>query len=171
MCLRDVPYIDVTFGSQPEFNGHAATVRFIDLDGNVVGTHNATFQAGTTVRFLYPGASVDANGNPTDWPGWLFDGDEWVTDPSDARLREGLTVVVDVNPTATGTVAYPPATPACAADPPQTPGGSSGGSSIAIVEWIAVGDRQQRDALIPLAVALVGSGLFVLFVRRRLADT
>ena len=121
MCLRDAPYIEVTFGNQPQFNGRPATVTFIDLDGNAVGTETATYQAGTTVRFVYPGASVDAAGNPVDWPGWMFDGDEWVVDPSDARLRDGLTVVIEVNPTATATVSYPPATAACANPPHGRP--------------------------------------------------
>jgi LPXTG-motif cell wall-anchored protein len=121
VCLRDAPYVDVTFGDQPEFNGHTATVTFIDLDGNVVETHTTTFQAGETRRFVYPGAEVDANGNPVDWPGWVWDGDEWVIDPTDARLRDGLTVRVDVNPTATGAVTYPPATPDCDASPPDNP--------------------------------------------------
>jgi hypothetical protein len=121
VCLRDAPYIEVTFGDQPQFNGFPATVTFIDINGVVVGTETATFQAGATVRFVYPGASVDAAGNPLDWPGWVFDGDEWVVDPTDAYLREGLTVVVEVNPTASDTVSYPPATPSCTADPPTTP--------------------------------------------------
>ena len=69
---------------------------------------------------MSPGASVDAAGNATDWPGWRFDGDDWVLDPSDSYLREGLTVRVEVNPTATGQVAYPPATSACAS--PTTSG-------------------------------------------------
>ncbi len=89
-----------------------ATVTFVDLDGNVVGTETATYQAGATVRFVYPGATVDAAGNAVDWPGWMFDGDVWVHDPSDAHLRDGLTVVVEVNPTATGSVSYPDATAA-----------------------------------------------------------
>jgi hypothetical protein len=121
VCLRDAPFIEVTFGDQPEFNGMTATVTFIDINGVVVGTETATFQAGATVRFVYPGASVDAAGNPLDWPGWVFDGDEWVVDPTDAYLRVGLTVVVEVNPTASDTVSYPPATPSCTADPPTTP--------------------------------------------------
>ena len=118
ICLRDAPYIDVTFGDQPVFDGRPATVTFVDLNGDVVATHTATFQSNTTVRFVYPGASVDAAGNPTDWPGWVFDGDEWVIDPTDAFLRDGLTVVVEVNPTASDTVSYPPATPSCSANPP-----------------------------------------------------
>ena len=88
VCLRDAPYIDVTFGNQPQFNGFTATVTFIANNGQVVGTETATYQAGATVRFVYPGASVDAAGNPLDWPGWVFDGDEWVVDPTDAFLRE-----------------------------------------------------------------------------------
>jgi hypothetical protein len=159
VCLRDAPYIDVTFGSQPEFNGMVATVTFIDLDGNVVATHTTTYQAGTTVRFVYPGASVDANGNPIDWPGWVFDGDEWVRDPSDARLRDGLTVVVEVNPTATGSVAYPPATPACAADPPTGPDPALSLTGANLMPWI------------PVALGLMVGGLLVLLMRRRFATT
>jgi hypothetical protein len=41
----------------------------------------------------------------------------WVHDPSDARLRDGLTVVVEVNPTARGAVSYPDATAGCADAP------------------------------------------------------
>ena len=71
VCQSDAPYIDVTFGDQPQFNGRTATVTFIDLDGNVVGTETATMRP-ATVRFVYPGATVDASGNPLDWPGWMY---------------------------------------------------------------------------------------------------
>ncbi len=110
----------MTFGNQPQFNGQPATVTFIDINGTVVGTHTATYTANGSVRFVYPGASVDAAGNPTDWPGWVFDGDEWVPDPTDNHLRSGLTVRIEVNPTATGQVSYPPATSTCA-NPPGSP--------------------------------------------------
>jgi LPXTG-motif cell wall-anchored protein len=114
VCVNDAPFVRVTFGNQPEFNGRPATVTFIDINGVTVATHSATYTAGGSLTFVYPGASVDAAGNPTDWPGWVFDGDEWVPDPTDSYLRDGLTVRVDVNPTATGQVSYPPATSACA---------------------------------------------------------
>jgi hypothetical protein len=117
VCLRDAPYIEVTFGDQPQFDGRTATVSFTDLDGNVVGTETATYAAGATVRFVYPGATVDAAGNAVDWPGWMYDGSVWVHDPSDAHLREGLTVVVEVNPTARGSVSYPDAAAGCADAP------------------------------------------------------
>ena len=63
VCLEDAPYIEVTFGDQPQFDGRTATVTFVDLDGNVVGTETAAYEAGATVRFVYPGATVDAAGN------------------------------------------------------------------------------------------------------------
>ncbi|HTH05174.1 MAG TPA: DUF11 domain-containing protein, partial [Ilumatobacteraceae bacterium] len=81
------------------------------LDGNFVESVNVTALQG---RVIFPGAEVDAQGNAIDWPGWKFENGLWVTDPSDARLRDGLKVVVEVNPTAEGTVTYPPATAVCA---------------------------------------------------------
>jgi hypothetical protein len=138
----------VTFGDQAQFNGHTATVTFLDLDGNVVETHTTTFQAGETRRFVYPGAEVDANGNPVDWPGWIWDGDEWVIDPTDARLRDGLTVRVEVNPTATGTVTYPPATPDCDASPPGPPSSS----------LPATGTGSSRMTVVAAAPVVIGLG-------------
>lgn len=114
VCQRDAPYIELTFGGDASFNSRPATVTFTDANGIVVATHTATFQDGATVRFVYPGASVDATGNATDWPGWSFNGTEWVPDPSDDHLRDGLSVLVEVNPEARGMVSYPDATAACA---------------------------------------------------------
>jgi hypothetical protein len=90
VCLRDAPYIEVTFGNQPEFNGRPAAITFIDLDGSSVGTDTATYQAGSTVRFVYPGASVDGAGNPTDWPGWMLVDGHWVVDPPDGNRNGEL---------------------------------------------------------------------------------
>jgi hypothetical protein len=79
-----------------------------------------TYQANETITLLYPGASIDpATGEATDWPGWMLNPDGfWVLDPSDARYRDGITVVAEINPTATTTITYPPSTAACA-----SPGG------------------------------------------------
>jgi hypothetical protein len=90
------------------------------LDGDFVEVHEVTYQAGGTVTLLYPGASVDAAGNATDWPGWMLNADGfWVLDPSDAEFRDGLTITAEINPTATTTISYPPATAAC--DSPAGP--------------------------------------------------
>ena len=116
-CVNNAPYItyDITpFGFTPS---GGATLTFYDLDGNLV---DSTHVADLTGRVLYPGAQVDAAGIATDWPGWKFENGQWVVDPTDAHLRDGLRVVVEVNPTSEGTVSYPPVTSACA-DPAQAP--------------------------------------------------
>lgn len=129
VCVADAPYVQyavlpigftfdgtatLTFTS-PSSPGFSETVNVTSLRGQV----------------LYPGASVDANGNPTDWPGWRFDEEEqlWVEDPSDAFLRTDLYVTIEVNPSATAKVEYPPSTASCA-DPenPRNSGGGGGGT-------------------------------------------
>jgi hypothetical protein len=119
-CINDVPYIQITTGNQPQLNGMTATLQFIDVNGNLVETQTAVYQSNTTYHFLYPGAAVDpVTGEATDWPGWvqLPDG-RWTEDPTDSFLRDGLHVIIDVNPHAEADVSYPPATSACASPPP-----------------------------------------------------
>jgi hypothetical protein len=84
-------------------------------------------------RMLWPGASVEASGTdpvdpldpatyaPTGWPGWEFVDDEWVevTPGNYGWTRDGVEVLIEVNPQATVTVNYPPMTPICAAEPPE----------------------------------------------------
>lgn len=115
-CIRDAPYINYTIvavGFVPDSPSATLVVR--DRNGAVVDTFTTTSLSG---RFVYPGASVDAQGNATDWPGWTTaDDGSWVPDPSDAHLREGVTVEVTVNPTATAAVSYPAAGAPCANPP------------------------------------------------------
>ena len=128
VCHLDAPYIEVTLGGDAVFNGRAGTITLLDVNGTQVAQHTITFQTGQTLRFLYPGATVDAAGNGTDWPGWDFVDGQWVPDASDAVLRQGLTVVLAVNPTDTATVRYPGATEGCtkpeqvSSNGPETPG-------------------------------------------------
>ena len=125
VCVADAPFVELTFGNQSAFNGHTGTITFVDLDGNVIETHAVTYQANTTVRLVYPGAAVDpVTGEALDWPGWMLNEDGfWVLDPSDARFRDGLTIVAEINPTATTTISYPPETAACnSPDGPFPPG-------------------------------------------------
>jgi LPXTG-motif cell wall-anchored protein len=120
-CVRDAPFVSYTIvpvGFTPD--PVQATLVITAKNGTVIDTRTVTSLSG---RFIWPGASVDAAGNATDWPGWkrADDGVSWIPDPSDAFLREGLTITVTVNPTATATVSYPPATSACANPPGGTP--------------------------------------------------
>ena len=126
-CIRDAPFVKYTIvpvGFTPV--GSGATL--------VVSTANGTFTETLQVsnlsgQFIWPGASVDAAGNATDWPGWMLaeDGESWIPDPSDAFVREGLSIAVTLDPPGTATLTYPtataavsyvPATSVCA-NPPQ----------------------------------------------------
>ena len=74
-------------------------------------------------QMLWPGASVDASGKPTGWPGWTQRADgTWVEDPAAPfyELRGKAIVEIRINPTGAATAVYPPATPNCDARPPVT---------------------------------------------------
>ncbi len=122
-CIGDAPFIRYTIvpkGFTPATS--EATLAIKDRNGNLVETQTVDSFSGT---ILWPGATVDAAGNATDWPGWTLadDGTSWIPDPSDSFLREGLfiEVTVDPAPTAIATVAYPPNTSPCANPPDGTP--------------------------------------------------
>lgn len=127
VCIGDAPYIEIRMGNQAQYNGMTVTATFTSqVTGAVVQVSTFPYQANTSIFVIYPGASVNAAGEPTDWPGWRFEESTqlWVPDPTDDYLREGLDVLAEVNPSATGQVEYPPATSACASPenpPPGTP--------------------------------------------------
>ncbi|WP_395243785.1 VWA domain-containing protein [Agromyces sp. MMS24-K17] len=83
-----------------------------------------------TGRQLWPGAAIDADGNPIDWPGWtLLPDGTWILDP-DAPfydLREDAVVEIRVNPSSAEVTAYPPPTPDCNAAPRNTTATANGG--------------------------------------------
>lgn len=84
-----------------------------------VGWTNGTEIEG---EILWPGAAVDADGNPIAWPGWteLPDG-TWILDPDAPfyNLRGEAVMEIRINPSSAAVLVYPPATPNCAAQPPQ----------------------------------------------------
>jgi hypothetical protein len=125
LCRRNAPYISysiVPVGFTPERATVTMTIRA--ANGTVVATHQIEELTGT---MLWPGATVDADGRPTDWPGWKLadDGVSWIPDPADRHLRDALSIEVSVGTaTATATVAYPVETEAClgpdSSPPPPT---------------------------------------------------
>jgi hypothetical protein len=121
VCIGDAPFISyaiVPVGFTPV--DQSATLVIRAADGTEVGTETVD---GLSGQIIWPGASVDAAGNATDWPGWrrAADGVSWEPDPTDAIVRDGLTIEVTVDgvPPATATVDYPPDDSDCA-NPPIT---------------------------------------------------
>lgn len=118
---------------QPECDGDVPYLRYAVV---ATGTDNTTVtltwlnpsgadvvQSGLPMsgRVLWPGAAVDAQGNPLDWPGWRLENGEWVEGDEFDWVRPSVQVRLEVNPELTMTAAYPPSSPNCATNPPGTP--------------------------------------------------
>lgn len=170
-CIRDAPFISyaiVPAGFTPA-NGNATLV-IKDRKGTVVETVKVTSLTGT---IIWPGASVNSQGQATDWPGWKLSEDgSWIPDPKDAILREGLTIDVSVNPTATTTVSYPPATKVCANPPGSSSKAPTTTAAAAAPPAVSEGSLPRTGGgasglLIPAALALVVGLGFVAITRRR----
>ncbi|MEG3616098.1 LPXTG cell wall anchor domain-containing protein [Isoptericola haloaureus] len=125
-CVADAPWIvfDVTLTDPDDQVSERAVI--LELTD---GTHVETLELGTlgadgtlSGRTLWPGASVADDGvTPTGWPGWtrLEDG-TWVqTNGNYAWTRGDIDATLVVNPEVAVELAYPEATPVCAAVPPQ----------------------------------------------------
>ena len=143
VCVRDAPFVNITFGPRTDLNDSTILIEFLlqveeeaqgfrqqVSSGEVIETAEVVYQAGETVQLIYPGASVDAQGNAIDWPGWILNEDGfWVTDPTDAAFRDGLNIVATAlltDETATASIEYPAATEVCAGpDGPFPPGSTT----------------------------------------------
>ncbi|MGX5695013.1 DUF7927 domain-containing protein [Agromyces soli] len=155
MCVNDTPlfsYAVTPFNIDPESNPIAliwwTPEAFANRDPSIdagdtaalladgasqvdVIAYPAGWASGDTISGsqLWPGAAVDAAGNPIAWPGWRqLPTGQWVLDPSAPfyDLRESAIVEIRINPTTDQITAYPPATPDCNAAPPSsTPQGSA----------------------------------------------
>jgi hypothetical protein len=126
ICESDVPWIDYEIKLNDPYG----------VSTNTTGNATFTFYAtGTTEtftkvvpigsgRFLWPGATATDNGDgtytATGWPGWELQDGEWVSVGTDnyGWTRDGVTVLVEVNPTMTVSLEYPPPTELCVAGPP-----------------------------------------------------
>ncbi|WP_148288457.1 LPXTG cell wall anchor domain-containing protein [Ilumatobacter nonamiensis] len=168
VCQNDVPYIQYEILPVGFSSLGPATLTIFDINGDFVEEFVVQSLSG---QFLYPGATVDSEGHGTDWPGWFFDGDEWVPDTSDAILRDGLTIQVEVNPTATAAVSYPPATSACASpENPEEPSGAddpdepTSSSSSGVLP--STGSNATMITLI-IGAGLLGAGIVTSVAMRR----
>ncbi|WP_239453408.1 MULTISPECIES: LPXTG cell wall anchor domain-containing protein [Microbacterium] len=162
-CENDSPWIefDITL-IDPDGQSTSDVATLVLTDG----TNSTTLTLGTLVdgslsgRVLWPGASVDASGEATGWPGWAFENGEWVEVPGNFRWTRGdITATIEVNPSLVVPLSYPPATPQCSANPPGSAPASlpATGMAAAIAPIAVVG------------VAALAAGAGFLIIRRRSA--
>ena len=159
ICINDVPYVDyvVTPGNFTPVNG--VTIAWADSNNNVITTMN---NLPLTGRILWPGAVVDQAGNGVDWPGWLFQNNQWIQGADGFEtLRPTATLTISVNPSQTIVVNYPPADPYCIARPTfaivandDTAGPISGNTGATNVVNVYTNDTLNGNALNPADVTL-----------------
>ena len=125
VCTADAPYLgyDIVL-DDPDgtVSSTTATITFVHPT-NTARNWTAEVPVGSG-RILWPGASVDEDGVANNWPGYRYNAgqEEWV---NVGARNYGWTrmpdteVIIEVNPSATFEVSYPPATPECNSAPPQ----------------------------------------------------
>ena len=119
ICRNDVPYVH--YKVVPNFipsTTNPVTLTWLNGDKTVVTAQPVANGIALENDLLWPGATVDSLGNPTDWPGWILSNGLWIQG-SDGfeNTRPNAYLVISVNPIDTILVSYPPATPACNAIP------------------------------------------------------
>ncbi|WP_337968506.1 tandem-95 repeat protein [uncultured Flavobacterium sp.] len=114
-CSNDVPYVSYNVKPDNFTPNNLLTITWIDSANNVVATQTNLPLSG---NILWPGATVDSNGNGLDWPGWVFANGQW-TQGADGfeNTRPSVTMEFSLNPTVKVVVNYPVATADCNARP------------------------------------------------------
>ncbi|MGC4175643.1 hypothetical protein [Demequina sp.] len=128
-CKDDVPWIvyDVKLNDPYGLSTDDGTATFTFTAPGSSETFTKTVPIGNG-QFLWPGATATDNGDgtytATGWPGWALDGDEWVSvgDENYGWTRDGVDVLIEVNPEMTVHLNYPPPTALCVAGPPEVHG-------------------------------------------------
>ncbi|MFN5705694.1 MAG: Ig-like domain-containing protein, partial [bacterium] len=115
ICRNDVPYL--SYNIAPNFtpsSNNQVTITWLNGDGTSLNppvVYNNLTQSG---EILWPGAVLDNQGNPIDWPGWIISNGQWIQAADGfENTRPNSLIRVSINPTDSILVSYPPATPNC----------------------------------------------------------
>jgi hypothetical protein len=186
MCLNDTPYLTYESTLSGSVSGDlTASIHWYDSDGvEQVPADGGQAYSGLPLSgsVLWPGARVDSNNEPVDWPGWTFvpgsgsalpsvDTTGSVTDANGATgkwvqgddgflwAREaGAYVTVEVNPTSDPVqVSYPPGTPTCTAGPPDVVQG------IDVLPFTGL----DSEILLGASILMLGAGITLIHLARR----
>lgn len=164
-CSADAPWISYSVVmTDPDDVATGHTARLVLSNG----TDSVTLPLGDLVNgelsgaVLWPGASVGEDGRGSGWPGWEFSDGAWVqTAANYAWTRGEITATIEVNPSLSVPLSYPPSTPQCLTSPPSATV-TTAGLSLPSTGGDAAG-------LVPLlwgAGGLVAAGGALLLIRR-----
>jgi uncharacterized repeat protein (TIGR01451 family)/gliding motility-associated-like protein len=114
-CDNNAPYVSYNVVADNFTPTGLLTINWIDSANNIVATQNNMPLSGTV---LWPGAVVDSNNKPTDWPGWVLVNGQWIQGNDGFELtRPAVTMQFTLNPTQSVVVNYPAAVAGCNAMP------------------------------------------------------
>ena len=174
VCNGGVPYI--VYKVQLNDPGNISTGHFANLvfpDGTVVPlrqlVQSPTDPGTWTVSgiTLWPGASVDASGQPTGWPGWeQINGQYVYTGGNHGATRTATSAKIEVNPEIVVPVSYPEETASCSGPKTTTTVMNTTTSS----RKSSLSSTGVSPLLLPIGIAaavLVLLGLVVFLLMRR----
>lgn len=153
-CENDIPYLGYT--ATYEGTANKLTLRWVNPNG---GADVVMSDLPLNGSVMWPGTTVDANGDPTDYPGWRLVNGTWVQgDEWDWTLSNvGLELLV--NPVASAVVSYPPASTGCV----PTGGASSAGLSQAVLSETGT----TTAPMLAVAAGLLVGGVALVAARAR----
>jgi uncharacterized repeat protein (TIGR01451 family)/fimbrial isopeptide formation D2 family protein len=142
VCDGNVPYLryDISVVDLP--GADSVTITWVNPDGDDIVLADQPL-TNLDPGILWPGAVIDDQGNPIDWPGWtLQDDGTWVEGDEFDWVRPSVEVRFEVNPELSLTVDYPPSSPVCV---PGPVGLTIEKSNDAPIETIDLGDGTTAD--------------------------
>lgn len=119
LCVGDVPWINYSVeltDPDKQATNDFATLVFSNGTESVEVKLGKLDKGALKGSVLWPGATIDADGNPTGWPGWAEVDGVWtaIGDDNFGWTRSATSAELRVNPELTVPISYPPASAACA---------------------------------------------------------
>lgn len=116
-CDKNAPWLDYNVTPNFDATGLTAKIEWINSEGKVIQEDNDKPLSGS---ILFPGASLDINGNGAVWPGWEKQGSKWVEidDRYGSMRNDGAKIKVTVDSWKVVEVTFPASTSTCYTVPP-----------------------------------------------------
>ncbi len=166
-CHSDAPWIDYDIALTDGDAAQASAPASLSLSS---GANSVTIPLGNlenghlSGRVLWPGAAVDENGTPTQWPGWAEVDGEWVeTGANYGWTRGAVTAQLSAGVSESVGLVYPTGSPECAPLPAgvERPFTETGGPSDLELAFTGGNGSVAGLALAGGALALLGGGVIV----------
>lgn len=114
-CSNNVPYVSYKVTAENFTTSELLTINWIDRNNTVVATQS---NMSLTGNLLWPGITIDADNNRTNWPGWTFINGQWIQVNNGSEvMNSAFTIQFVLNTAKSVTVNYPTGTSGCGSRP------------------------------------------------------